>query len=565
MTAKVLPLKSTDELLGEASERARVPTFSEPRGNARWQAGLFARHAGRYCDTALRPHIQRLQAEHSYRAANTRLRELDAQLQRDDLLLSWDDARVRDWCEDWAAACRRMAERCEAFEAVQAGRRILARYGLELPEPRQWGLSFADTYAPTLARLGCARWWRRQVRTLQRRALDNIARDIRQVSRFEQIYCADDTVGRYRQQRHRNRALLESLAAVNQYGEGFTLAELAGKSLSNPANRRAELMTRLRGFETVAESRGHVAEFYTLTAPSKYHRYRGREANPGWNGATPRQVQGYFMRIWARIRAAWQAAGVRPYGFRIVEPHHDGCPHWHLLLWMPRTSVRDVRRTLRTYALAEDGDEPGAARHRFKPERIDPAKGSAVHYVAKYVAKNIDGHAVGEDLYGRDAESSAERILAWASTHGIRQFQQIGGPTVGVWRELRRIEGDEAGEFGDLVAAADGADWAAYVELMGGPEGRRADAPVQLARWLEYDPDTGETLQPWTTRYGDASPGRVFGLLHRGVYHLTRPYRWAIQWTSTAAAAIHDAWQEYCQMNFTSGAPPGAAFSSVAA
>ncbi|MDN3519113.1 replication endonuclease [Aquisalimonas lutea] len=35
-------------------------------------------------------------------------------------------------------------------------------------------------------------------------------------------------------------------------------------------------------------------------------------------------------------------------------------------------------------------DEPGASRHRFQVERIDPQRGTATGYVAKYVAKGID-------------------------------------------------------------------------------------------------------------------------------------------------------------------------------
>jgi hypothetical protein len=173
--------------------------------------------------------------------------------------------------------------------------------------------------------------------------------------------------------------------------------------------------------------------------------------------------------VWQLTRSAWDRSGISAFGFRTVEPHHDGTPHWHLLLFMRKSLAQSACNIFEKYALAEDGDEPGAKNNRLKTIFIDPTKGSATGYVAKYVAKNIDGYNVGADSYGRDAVVSALRIEAWASVFGIRQFQQIGGASVTVWRELRRLESSGIDEsfLATLIRAADEGDWAEYNRLMG--------------------------------------------------------------------------------------------------
>ena len=121
---------------------------------------------------------------------------------------------------------------------------------------------------------------------------------------------------------------------------------------------------------------------------------------------------------------------------------------------------------VRAYALCESPNEPGAQEHRFKVERIDPNKGSAVGYVAKYVSKSIDGEGVGLDLEtGAAGTTAASRIVAWARLWGVRQFQFFGVPAITPTRELYRLETIDVDSVGLTAAhqATKGNDYGAWL------------------------------------------------------------------------------------------------------
>ncbi len=367
-----------------------------------------------------------------------------------------------------------------------------------------------------LMRLACPKWWRRALRKQHARGLEKLEIQTGRVSKRAGIYSSNDTVARRREQKTRNTRILDSVKAVNNEGQEYTLTELSALNVSNPAIRRMELMTRIAGFEEVANEWGMVGEFYTLTAPSKFHARLSKSGgeNPKYKGYTPTETQAFLSNQWAKIRAAWNRAGVEPFGFRVVEPHHDGTPHWHLLLFMPPQHVLFARAIMSRYALEVDGTEAGAVKQRFKAVAIDKKRGSAAGYIAKYIAKAIDGFGVDYDLFGVDAAKASERIEAWASTWGIRQFQQIGGPSVTVWRELRRLEGEQDSKLLEAArVAADEGNWAEYCRLNWG-------GGVSLLR---------EVVEGFG-QYGDEKAEPVLGVYDNfaGVGVVTRIYTWEI-------------------------------------
>lgn len=420
----------------------------------------------------------------------------------------------RGWGPDWA----------EAYTALCARDLMDSRGMLDM-----WPAGAAIKRAGVLKRLGCARWWRRALRKLHARTVEACAIGIGLVGKHAGLYASNEAVKRRAGQNARNAAALESVTAVNDLMQSATLAELAAKGTANKSIRRVELLTRIAGFEMISKDLGHTGYMVTMTCPSRFHRMTTRAGrvidNPRYNGSTPHEAQQYLSAAWARCRAAAARAGVEWYGFRIAEPQHDGTPHWHCLLFVRVEQGGALRELVQRYFLdADSPHEPGAQQHRIDFEWINPAKGSAVGYVIKYVSKNIDGHGVGLDLFGNDAITSSQRVEAWASTWRIRQFQQIGGAPVGVWRELRRINPENVSDTAPealrvAVSAVNSAKvepgvqaiaWKRYTAAQGGIGCKRKDMRLRLLR-----EDRGDMAD--LGRYGEALAPKLIGIDAAGV------------------------------------------------
>ena len=394
-------------------------------------------------------------------------------------------------------------------EADQLDVVLMVCMALEVDPPKS--LTGAGAVARALDHV----WWRRVLRKKVARVVEHGAIKLGVVSKTEGGYASDDAVQRRGQQLERNRLMLEKTIVKNEAGQNFSLFELAKKSTANPAVRGGELMTRIRGCEEYAVEQGHFGLFFTQTTPSRFHAVtvggrtaaRAPRANPLYDGkSTPRDAQAWLCQKWARARSEMAREGIKVYGFRVAEPHHDGTPHWHSLLWF-ETDLQSKQAMLiiGKHWLSDGGGEPGAKDHRVNVKPM--IQGGAAGYIAKYISKNIGQFDVGQytdEADGQQLEIWAgevkgwQRVDAWAATWGIRQFQAIGQPSVGVWRELRRVSEDQISEArtsGDKrdgiaqwlhgavhKAAGSKADWGAYMRLMGGVCLRRLDWLVQPAK-----------------------------------------------------------------------------------
>lgn len=431
----------------------------------------------------------------------------DIQSSRDEVPLTADEDSIFNAADRASRECYEAMTRCVTIDAgLLAVEYICEKWDVDVPEAE------TDDLHEIINRVVDLRWWRRQLRKVVARRVEHAAIKLGIVGKGRQPYLSDESVLRQVKRNKANRKALESVEMVNELGEIYKLSDLADKGTGNKEKRRHELMTRIRGFEEVAMLLNHAALFWTITCPSKFHAVGGTNAK--YNGASPRDAQRYLCEVWARIRAQLDREGIRPYGFRVAEPHTDGCPHWHMLFFVERKDVQRMAQIVYEHAMREDGDESGAKENRVKLVNIEHGNGgSAAAYIAKYIAKNIDGTGVGDHTAFDDVGAGetvkvkpqvlekmvitpAMRVSAWAQIWGIRQFQQIGGVPVGIYREMRRVPEDEIknapeamrkaweavqaerNEQGEVTKQA---DFAGFMQALGGPRTGRSTL-IQLAK-----------------------------------------------------------------------------------
>lgn len=362
----------------------------------------------------------------------------------------------------------------------------------------------AEDALRVIARLQKEKWWLGKLRKIHDRWREHLMIATSYVSKVASPYCSEPCLREWVAQKKANFEYLQAMELEDQdTGERTSLLDKVMGSVSNPKIARHELMVRMRGFEDMANEMGLVGMFYTLTAPSRYHatHVHSGKRNDKYCNASPRKTQKYLCNVWSRVRAKWGREGIRTFGFRVAEPHHDGTPHWHLLLFLRPEEVELATKIFHEYALQVDGSEPGAAQYRFTAKPIDEEFGSATGYIAKYISKNIDGYGMDGEFdheSGKPVKEMAKRVRAWASRWNIRQFQQIGGAPVSTWRELRRLGSCELVLHPELEAAraaADAPDWPGYVNAQGGPFVTRDCLRVRLNyEYTENGNDYGDTV-----------------------------------------------------------------------
>ncbi|MEO2943042.1 replication endonuclease, partial [Escherichia coli] len=338
---RLLPSYLRDPLIRHLS-------FLRKKQEADRQKGKNARQAERYARGTLRKIFVRLERT-DHRWLTPGYRSLAGRERLDDLLYlpQLNKHQIKTLATMTAAMFSSTFEKlCDGFGATDGeltmdvtlkAYQMLARMALHLHAmPPHYDALTTDKdrrnepdtelLPGAILRLTCAEWWKRKLWLLRCEWREEQLRAACLVSRKTSPYLSQDALSEFRAQREKTRDFLKSFMLENEDGFTIDLETVYYAGVSNPVHRKAEMMATMKGLELLAEARSDRAVFLTVTCPSKYHATtENGHPNPKWNGATMRDSSDYLVNtFFAAVRKKLNRDGLRWYGIRTVEPHHDG-------------------------------------------------------------------------------------------------------------------------------------------------------------------------------------------------------------------------------------------------
>jgi hypothetical protein len=280
--------------------------------------------------------------------------------------------------------------------------------------------------------------------------------------------------------------------------------------VKRPEHKFAKLYTFVKGMESLGEQQKLASAMVTITLDPRWHP-NPLHGKKKWNGKSPREAHKSFCKGWQAIMRDLERDGIKLSGLRVVEPHRDACPHYHIwLLYRAEHETKILLAVMRYFPLGLKVRTPGAGELSDKDEiyenRLDLAAGasrlwrgikdkfqvefsrivhkldangelrpcSSASYVMKYLMKTLPANVSKTSHKSKDGAANSKssdeieisRVDAFRSVWGINQGQLFGvAKCLTIWDELRRIQQPpEHPRMKDLWKKARGGDAVGRIE-----------------------------------------------------------------------------------------------------
>lgn len=209
--------------------------------------------------------------------------------------------------------------------------------------------------------------------------------------------------------RLQNNFLEFSYITNDQTGQKFTLKDCIVSSNHNPHRYYGEIQNRINTLEREALNANLSPVFLTMTLESAFHEMKAFNGklvpNPKYNGKTPKEAVKILTKEFAKLRqdrSLKELTKAQRMYYRVNEPHKDGTPHTHILLFIPKDQIDRVEIAFKRLFLQVG--------NKFE-KNIKSASG----YIMKYISKTLP--------MSKDQISEQDQYInAWYVKHRVNRF-----------------------------------------------------------------------------------------------------------------------------------------------
>lgn len=364
--------------------------------------------------------------------------------------------------------CKSMSEKIKTAEAI-LGSKLLG-----------------DTVASQFSRCCNAAFWRRALVTRVARAREQVFLRLGLVGEHLEKYASDSNIDAREFQLRAQQNWMNNTFLTPKKKEGSTDEGAPDVSriplvnvIQTPEARFAKLYSFLKAMEILGEESNLSSAMLTITLEPQWHSNPCRGTKK-WNGKSPREAHQSFCKRWQAIVRDLHRKNIRLSGLRVVEPHLDACPHYHIwLLYRPeheaqimlgimqyfpdrlkvvtadRSPANEVTHKRVIYInrskLVRRAPLPCTVKTRSQVEfsKINPYVCKGAGYVTKYLMMtlpvNFEGGEMVGSLRNEDSDSSKksgslERVDSYRSIWGMNRGQLFGvAKCLTVWDQLRKM------------------------------------------------------------------------------------------------------------------------------
>lgn len=196
---------------------------------------------------------------------------------------------------------------------------------------------------------------------------------------------------------------------IDIFDKDFSLLDSCLSPNITPHKYFAEVNNRVNSLAAYAKDHALYPVFLTITCPPRFHK-NSRD----YDGSTVKDSVSYLSASWAsflRLKVFKHIKKDNPMPYiRVLEPHKDGTPHSHVLLWIPKSYILSVKKVFQRH-FSRYGASRNAHSSAFKYV-WHSKQGGAVAYILKYINKTFK--SATNDVMGLEAY--------YYALHSIRRF-----------------------------------------------------------------------------------------------------------------------------------------------